>query len=469
MKRRNFLQTSLVATGLAAARHSRAAAGATPVRVAVNGLSANAPEVRKYATAVDLRRRLPGTDPRNWVNLAKVHNDFCPHANWWFLPWHRAYLYYFELTCQDVLADPTFRLPYWDWTSYPRIPGPFLNQSSSLWDGTRDSGGNIEIPTEVVGAPVIQNIAGSSNWIDLFSGATLNDQQRSPRASGVLEATPHNGVHGIVGGDMGNYMSPLDPIFWLHHCNVDRIWASWARIPNHSGPPDTLWQNHKLAQFYDPVAKKQITPAAGTTTDPTKYNAVYDHYVTVAAPGPALTTSIRRMLSAQLADSAPQTIRRLSIEAAPKTSGGSVAAFAASMNADFSSTIQKAIQPTADNFRTANVSLVMQDIERPSSPSVALRVFLNCKDPSLNTPLDDPTYVGTLAFFGGDHGEDHGAGTTYSLDVSRTLARTIRAGIYTPQTPIDVSLVPVDLRNPKVAPPDGVVKPNKVQLIGLAV
>ena len=50
-----------------------------------------------------------------------------------------------------------------------------------------------------------------------------------------LEGSPHNDGHVVVGagnGHMGNGMSPLDPIFWLHHCNIDRLWAQWQDAGN---------------------------------------------------------------------------------------------------------------------------------------------------------------------------------------------------------------------------------------------
>ncbi len=37
----------------------------------------------------------------------------------------------------------------------------------------------------------------------------------------------HNRCHRWIGGDMVAGTSPNDPVFWLHHCNVDRIWADW--------------------------------------------------------------------------------------------------------------------------------------------------------------------------------------------------------------------------------------------------
>ena len=46
--------------------------------------------------------------------------------------------------------------------------------------------------------------------------------------SNFLEREPHNRGHGWIGGDMGNPMiSPNDPIFWMHHAQIDRIWSVW--------------------------------------------------------------------------------------------------------------------------------------------------------------------------------------------------------------------------------------------------
>ena len=58
------------------------------------------------------------------TGIAKPSFTFwiAPHANWWFLPWHRGYLFHFEEICRDLCGAPEFALPYWDWTSSPRVP-----------------------------------------------------------------------------------------------------------------------------------------------------------------------------------------------------------------------------------------------------------------------------------------------------------------------------------------------------------
>ena len=68
---------------------------------------------------------------------------------------------------------------------------------------------------------------------------------------GHLEGSPHNYIHnGFVRGDMGKLGSAaLDPIFWLHHANIDRLWSVWnARGNNNSTDP--AWLNEKFRNMF---------------------------------------------------------------------------------------------------------------------------------------------------------------------------------------------------------------------------
>ncbi|HET7460979.1 MAG TPA: tyrosinase family protein, partial [Longimicrobium sp.] len=53
-------------------------------------------------------------DRRSYNNIALIHQDHCQHGWERFLPWHRVYLYEFELALQEMVPDVT--MPYWDWT-----------------------------------------------------------------------------------------------------------------------------------------------------------------------------------------------------------------------------------------------------------------------------------------------------------------------------------------------------------------
>src|SRR5258708_8891018 len=79
----------------------------------------------------------PATDPRNWYRNAFLHVFDCPHQNWWFLAWHRAYIGWLEATIREFSGDTEFALPYRDWTKTPRVPdamfGDVLEQNTAAF------------------------------------------------------------------------------------------------------------------------------------------------------------------------------------------------------------------------------------------------------------------------------------------------------------------------------------------------
>ena len=76
---------------------------------------------------------------------------------------------------------------------------------------------------------------------------------------GILEGQPHDNVHGMIRGFMGDFLSPVDPIFFLHHANIDRLWDVWTRRqaapPAHPALPEgadvSWWQNEQFLFFSD--------------------------------------------------------------------------------------------------------------------------------------------------------------------------------------------------------------------------
>jgi tyrosinase len=70
----------------------------------------------------------------------------------------------------------------------------------------------------------------------------------------------HNRIHNYIGGTMGPSTSPNDPVFWLHHCYVDKLWADWQRMhPSHSYLPDGgARQGHNLRDLIVPWNEKAI-------------------------------------------------------------------------------------------------------------------------------------------------------------------------------------------------------------------
>jgi tyrosinase len=123
-----------------------------------------------------------------------------------FLAWHRRFLWQFEQRLQAI--DPTLAVPYWDWIADPDLP-MFLTDPALLasWSVTRGWD-----PSQL---PVQADVDAAT------SRHAFSTFQRK------LELGAHGDVHVAVGGTMDSASSPADPVFWLHHANIDRLWAQW--------------------------------------------------------------------------------------------------------------------------------------------------------------------------------------------------------------------------------------------------
>jgi hypothetical protein len=239
----------------------------------------NKANVDAYAKAFNTMQSTP-EGKKIWEQLASTHQNFCPHGNWFFLPWHRVYLHHFERTIAEISGKADFALPYWDWDGKDRnrMPPATLEKTSLFWAkraplAADDKG---KLNPNNVGAPAMSRIMGANNFIAFGSGRSRDI--RGQASQGLLEAMPHNSTHVWVGGnngDMASFMSPRDPIFWMHHANVDRIWTSWMRAQQALNlpiiPPDTssfdtkaVWLDFSLKDgFMEPElvnGKHQLKP-----------------------------------------------------------------------------------------------------------------------------------------------------------------------------------------------------------------
>lgn len=159
-----------------------------------------------------------------------------------FLPWHRVYLYYFERIARAALNDASFTMPYWDYTApaHRALPAPFRDTSSPLYRKHRKASVNLGRPLdEGQGSPSPLNLGCFDQQNYLASGGTTQGFCLN------LDSGLHASVHVLVGDRQGMgdiTWAANDPIFWLHHANVDRLWASWLS-GGHSNPDDDAWRN----------------------------------------------------------------------------------------------------------------------------------------------------------------------------------------------------------------------------------
>jgi hypothetical protein len=228
--------------------------------------------------AVDVLRkkddygRRPAID--GWFALATTHNQLCfgasgPHEihyGWWFLPWHRAYLVHVERTLQDAINEPSLTIPYWDWLTTPTLPKSVFERTyrkagatlvNPLFDDQRFGPVGQGAPINFIdlGAPgKSEQELIAVDTFDNFAGGRPDDAHT--RRPGYLEATPHTYIHRAVGYDQVNNrvglmtvgMAPLDPVFFLHHANVDRLWTVWLSAGGRrANPDDPAWREHRFA------------------------------------------------------------------------------------------------------------------------------------------------------------------------------------------------------------------------------
>lgn len=279
----------------------------THVRRNVHRLGADwDPALHWYARAVRELQGRPLDDPTSWRFLAAIHGidkqlwqdhgyltdsdtpptravqlslwRQCQHQSWYFLPWHRGYLAAFEAIVRAAitkLGGPSdWALPYWNYNEDAplarQLPAAFL--APSLADGSpnplrvkaRWGGANKDGTGDLVDPAIASLTAALQD--DVFSrpasrtGATTGFGgpetvfNWSGGTNGALEASPHNFVHGMVGGErriqttaipglMSHpWTAALDPIFWLHHANIDRLWEVWrTRAQHHVEPTAGNW------------------------------------------------------------------------------------------------------------------------------------------------------------------------------------------------------------------------------------
>lgn len=262
------------------------------LRKSVNNLTAS--EADAYIRGVKLLKSKTIPSPQGTKRLydwfVQIHDEVNQqqrvHSSPFFLPWHRQFILVFERYLQNVLNDAAFALPYWDWATDAALGNPYAtplwrtsfmggvgdrDNNNYLLPGTAFAPGEWELAPPIVNGkiapPPPKNWLQRRDWRDVPPEApTLPSKADVDRALAVTTYdTPewdrtrkdsfrntlegwirgadgtfqlHNRVHIWVGGSMLPMTSPNDPIFFLHHCNIDRIWAEWqARYPSQTYLP----------------------------------------------------------------------------------------------------------------------------------------------------------------------------------------------------------------------------------------
>ncbi|KAI1662918.1 Di-copper centre-containing protein [Daldinia decipiens] len=255
--------------------------------------SLSADERDSYISAVHCLAKQPsklGLSTTQYDDFPFVHNALNNDIHFVasFLPWHRYYVHIYEQALKE--CGYTGAAAYWDWTlDSDDTP------KSSIWDPVTGVGGNGDPNTPVtidgytykcvsdgpfkdlrpayltdtyVPHCLRRNFNNGSDSIgDMFSPRYTPDAVAKIHALPDydsfrinLENGPHGAIHSAVAGDLMPATSPNDPLFFLHHTQIDRLWSLWQQVD-----PET--RVNDFSGFRTQNKTGQPTPAQATLDD----------------------------------------------------------------------------------------------------------------------------------------------------------------------------------------------------------
>ena len=424
------------------------------------------PIIKAYALAVGVlkaRDTDPShrNDPTRWSYQTAIHwdddaparDDFlnkCQHGTWFFLPWHRMYLFHFEAILRSVIAadktidddtKATWALPYWNYSRNDQtlqLPPAFAEQTlddqpNPLFDDTRfiNNGESLD-PGVVLTDAALRPRHFQTGVEPGFAGSKTGFMHYQPTGGGPLEAVPHGSVHVSVGVNMSQLnTAPKDPIFWLHHANIDRLWQVWLGLgQGRANTTDPDWLTAQQFHFHD-AAGKQVTMTSAQVRDTTSAQLNYK-YEDTSGPLGEEAMEPEPDHPAQLVGATDKPIH-LTGETA--TVGFPIGAPAGPLEAE---------------AEPSRVYLRLDDLTSKDTPRVPYAVYLNVPDDDPGTP--DDHYVGTASTFGiealPDPRNDHPAGMQLVFDIT-DLYRSLKAkGAWSDR--VSVRFVPLYVRPPAV-------------------
>ena len=464
-------------------------------RKSANDLPTWDPNLLWYAKAVAKMKTRPITDPTSWRYQAAIHDYTpqrdpfriagehlpssadqarfwrrCQHGSWFFLPWHRAYLLFFErivASTVTALGGPAgWTLPYWNYSD-PANAGartlPLAFQQPKLPDGTPNA---LFVPSpnrapaansnQTVGTPDDADISDCLGKSDFVNTGVVQQFGGGPTGfshgggvMGACELGPHGSMHGAVGGPSG-WMSAfdtaaLDPIFWLHHANIDRLWELWRRqSTSHTDPAQALWRSGVTFFFHDEhgtqvtVKSQQMVDLADPFLD-YEYQGMPPKPAPVARPlipaGPKLGITMTQRQT--IPEMVGATSGSITLGSEPGTAHLTIAAPAGPAAGHM-------IGAIAAPERT--VHLVLENVQAPAYPIETYQVYVNLPE-NANPEEQQDLKAGILPRFGiveasqsdNEHG---GAGVNLSYDITK-IVKTLESRNAWDPAQLRVAFIPV--------------------------
>lgn len=443
-----------------------------------------------YAAAYEISETAIG-DSRGYIAVARGHGydqDLCHSDDRVFLTWHRAYVYVMERTLNSALKwkrrdeQLELTLPFWDWTQFDPSTDAANGLPSVLNDATYTDAQGAQVPNPLFSAKSLYRVAsqglqGQEQYTQRFADRFRDtiDQLKDDverylanpdfaRFSSDLNFGAHGAIHVRVGGagptsplpgrsgDMASVVSAAyDPIFWLHHSQVDKIWFDWQQTHGNSTVPQHVLDT----VVYNGFVGRQLLDAER------ELRYIYSNEEVPAAEEVGGTVPVAANIGGRSEPEADPggSSAAGAADAADEAESGAAAGAAAPPN----------LYPVLDigslngGFRRAQLDFHQL---HPPKRSYEILAFINKPDATEKTPCSDPSFAGRLMLFG--HGDCHGARghcnpslaerdkydlrqdhplrfakTKYQIDITRGLRRELASAPALPH-PVKITLITLD-------------------------
>lgn len=434
VSRREFLETTgKVAAGIAlteALLDDGAFAQTIYTRLNIKALTSHShPVIAAYERAIVRMRAGTGIPPQNaWLYQANMHGtverpdqpawNSCMHGSYYFIAWHRMYLYFFERIVRKISGNAQWAIPFWNYSdpdlSQRLLPVVFrqpANMSTNpLFVATpnraeRANRGD-RIPDSTVSLDALNKVPFCSDSTRTallsFGGYRRPDPIHYGRDFGALENVPHNVIHDWIGGDTGWMGDPnfaaRDPIFWIHHSNIDRLWNVWlSRGGGRSSPiRDSWWTDPQNATryftFFDENGRSVFMTACQVLRAAQQLQYQYEGeppQVNQVCPPNRVPTNCSGNAAAR---EAPERVLARRPEGIRLT--GQTASLPIPVPAPALTTARAAASSPSQELR-----LYLDDIDVPAHPGGFYEVYVGL--PAGATPdANGPFFVGSISFFG---------------------------------------------------------------------
>lgn len=424
------------------------------VRRDVYTMAADDPVLVGYKTAIRHMQGLPDTDPTSWTFQAAIHGTYasgdnpvwnqCQHGSFFFISWHRMYLYYFERIVRKYSNNSDWALPYWNYSTATTrsIPATFRdnNGDNPLYVSQRYPSMNAgaRMSDQTVSLACLEKIpfTGTPSSLESFGGQTIPAPQHFFSGRGALENVPHNQVHNAIGGWMQDpNTAAQDPIFWVHHSNIDRLWNTWISLGDgRYNTDDEVWLTTSFPFYDENGTLVELTGAEILNSvsqldyryesdpedfDPESLFALNEGDERSALKmKPAMTGEEQegKTTLAQTKDAETKfTQKPLKVNLTMETNGPAA--------------MKRSIDTT--NKDDKGVYLTIEGVKFDEMPNKSIGIFINVPE-GTEPDYNSPHFVDLLTFFGvGHHGHHHGEdnGSNFVFRIDDNLTKLSELGI----------------------------------------